>query len=174
MPKPDGEPPFAGFDTPRYTQIPDQVFDELLADLSGAEIKVLMYIMRRTFGWKKDEDNIGLKQLTEGITARDGRVIDRGTGLAKSTVVAAVKSLEEWGLIERHQNRDEERGDLPTTYRVRLSNTGATENRTAPLPIVEHARVSLSNTQETDDPKDNQKTVGITREKWGRVFGPRR
>jgi hypothetical protein len=49
---------FSGFLTPNYTQIPDQVFDELLPILSGNEIKILMYICRRTFGFKKGTDNI--------------------------------------------------------------------------------------------------------------------
>jgi hypothetical protein len=29
--------------------VPDQLFDELLVELSGAELKVLLYIIRRTF-----------------------------------------------------------------------------------------------------------------------------
>lgn len=148
MPRPKDAPRFPGFDSPRYTPIPDYMLDHLMADLSGAELKVLLYIMRRTFGWKKESDDIGLKQLTSGITARDGRVVDRGTGLAKSSVVAAIKSLEEWGIIERRENSDAERGDRPSTYRVRLSNTGDTENRTAPLPETDPPRVRLSNPQE--------------------------
>ena len=148
MPKPKDAPRFPGFDSPRYTQIPDQLLDFLMADLSGAELKVLLYIMRRTFGWKKDADDIGLKQLTSGIVTRDGRVVDRGTGLAKSSVVAAIKSLEEWGIIERQENSDPERGDLPTTYRVRLSNTGEAENQTSPLPITVLPRVRESDPQE--------------------------
>lgn len=33
---------FCGFRSPNTTPIPDEVFDELLADLSGAEVKVLL------------------------------------------------------------------------------------------------------------------------------------
>jgi hypothetical protein len=43
---------FKGFLSPRYTQVPDELFDELMAYLSGAELKVLLYIIRRTFGFK--------------------------------------------------------------------------------------------------------------------------
>jgi hypothetical protein len=38
---------FAGYDSPNYTMVPDQLFDEHLAFLSGAELKVLLYIIRR-------------------------------------------------------------------------------------------------------------------------------
>ena len=51
---------FQGFRSPRYTQVPDEVFDELMPRLSGAELKVLLYIIRRTFGFKKERDNISL------------------------------------------------------------------------------------------------------------------
>ncbi len=34
---------FKGFISPRYTQVPDELFDELMAHLSGAELKVLLY-----------------------------------------------------------------------------------------------------------------------------------
>lgn len=163
MPKPKDAPRFAGFITPYFTQIPNIVFDELLADLSGAEWKVLSYIMRHTYGWHKDTDDIALKQLTDGIPGQD-----KGTGLAKSTVAAALNSMEEWGLIERTQHRDEKKGDLPTTYRVRISNTGRDQNRTPLASENGHGGVLQSDTQKIDPQNIDQKTVGITREKYAR------
>ena len=58
---------FPGFQSPNYTMVPDELFDELMVELSGAELKVLLYIIRRTFGFKKDSDNISLSQLLNGI-----------------------------------------------------------------------------------------------------------
>jgi phage replication O-like protein O len=100
--------PFPGFRSPNTTPIPDEIFDELLADLSGAELKVLLYICRRTFGFKKESDAISLTQIAEGITTRDGRVIDRGTGLSKRHVQRALKRLEEQQIVEvrRDMSRD--------------------------------------------------------------------
>jgi hypothetical protein len=37
--------PFQGFRSPNTTPIPDEVFDELLAELSGAEVKVLSLLI---------------------------------------------------------------------------------------------------------------------------------
>lgn len=84
---------FPGFRKPTYTMVPDELFDELLADLTGSELKALLYITRRTFGFKKESDNISLNQMLSGIRTKDGRILDRGTGLAKSTLVSALKSL---------------------------------------------------------------------------------
>ena len=71
---------YEGFAVPHYTQVPDDVFDVLLPILSEAELKVLLYTIRRTFGFKKATDNIALSQLVYGITTRDGHRIDHGAG----------------------------------------------------------------------------------------------
>lgn len=44
---------FPGFLKPNYTQVPDVILDELMANLTGAELKVLLYIVRRTSGFQK-------------------------------------------------------------------------------------------------------------------------
>lgn len=78
---------------PRSTQIPDEIFDEYMAELSGAEFKVLCYIARRTFGFRKEADAISINQICEGITRRDGTRLDKGTGLSRSTAIEALKKL---------------------------------------------------------------------------------
>lgn len=156
MPMPEGGQRFTGFALPNYTQVPDALFDELLPDLSGAELKVLLYIIRRTLGFKKPADDISLKQICEGIITRDGRMLDHGTGLAVSTASKAVKSLEEWGVIEAIRNQSAERGSEPTTYRLQLVAEGVYENRRRGGPKIEEARLRKSKTQETV----YQETVG--------------
>jgi len=109
---------FAGFCTPNFTQVPDIFFDEIMVHLSECELKVLLYIFRRTFGFKKDSDTISLKQLVEGITTRDGRVLDHGAGVSKSSAWRGVKGLVEKKIIETEHNRSDARGDEATTYRL--------------------------------------------------------
>ncbi len=117
-------PEFSGYTSPNYTQVPDELFDRQLPDLTGAELKVLLYIMRRTFGWKKDSDNISLKQMVEGITKKDGTIQDRGAGLSKSAAAKAVKGLIAKGVIVSQRDRSPEKGNEPTTYAVRFKATG--------------------------------------------------
>src|SRR5687768_2301012 len=118
---------FKGFLSPRYTQVPDELFDELMAHLSGAELKLLLYIIRRTFGFKKDSDNISLSQICHGIKTREGEVLDKGTGLSLSTVQIALKGLLENNCVLTVRNRSVEKGDEPTTYS--LNTLPYTENR---------------------------------------------
>ncbi len=121
----DSEQPayrFAGFQNPNYTLVPDEVFDELLSILSGGELKVLLYIIRRTFGFKKDSDNISLSQMLHGIARRDGTHLDHGAGLSKPTLLQALRTLQDKNIIETERRRSAEKGDEPTVYRLRFAN----------------------------------------------------
>lgn len=90
---------FKGFSRPNTTPTPDEVFDTFMTQLTHAELKVLLYIVRRTFGFKKDTDSISLNQISNGITTKDGRELDRGAGLSKQGAITAVQNLEKKGLI---------------------------------------------------------------------------
>ena len=123
---------FRGVASPNTTQVPDQYFDELLSVCSGAEFKVLMYITRRTMGFKRPSDNISLSQLLHGITTRDGRVLDRGTGLSKPTLLKALRSLTDMGPIVPDRRSSLENGDEPTCYSLRFADAA----NGAPAPVV--------------------------------------
>ncbi len=133
MPKRTSTQPFEGYAGPNFTPIPDQLFDEQLVDLSGAELKVLLYIMRRTFGFKRDADAISLSQMLNGIVTKDGRILDRGTGLSKPTLLQAFRSLVEKNIIITQRRRSEERGDEPTIYRLNVTTTKEHDEQCAPV-----------------------------------------
>ncbi len=83
-----------GFRAPNYSQIPNDLMDYWLPELSGAESKVLLYLARRTFGFHRNRVEVGLRGIANGIPGKD-----RGTGLHIETVGTAVKHLEAIGLI---------------------------------------------------------------------------
>ena len=117
---------FTGFDLPTTTPVPDQVFDELMPYLSGAELKVLLYICRRTFGFRKTTDDISLRQICSGIITRDGRVLDSGTGLSIGSVISALKALEEANIIVANRNMSPERGFETTTFALNFRGRSRT------------------------------------------------
>jgi hypothetical protein len=108
---------FKGFSSPRYTPTPDELFDELLAPgvLTEAELRVLLYIVRRTFGWKKEADAISLRQLSEGIVRRDGTRLDYGAGVGRAAASRASKSLEAKGIIRAARSAPIEGQDTEIT-----------------------------------------------------------
>ena len=111
---------FKGFRSPNYTMVPDELFDELLAVLSGAEIKVLLYIMRRTFGFKKGSDRISKAQLERGIQRNDGTVLDRGTGLSRRAIRLAIDSLIERNILLKQSYESPERGHEAAEYALNI------------------------------------------------------
>ncbi len=150
---------FAGFQRPNYTQVPDELFDELLAELSDGELRVLLYIIRRTFGFKKDYDDISLRQMVEGIRTRDGRVLDRGAGLSKASAARAVAGLSAKGIISATRNSSPQKGNEPTTYALRFrSEFLPMPEKGPPLSKTETRLVSLER-HPLVSPADPQDTV---------------
>jgi hypothetical protein len=125
---------FQGFQFPTTTPVPDEVFDVLMPQLSGAELKVLLYICRRTFGFKKDSDTISLHQIATGIRTRDGRVLDGGTGLCKRHVQRALKVLEKKNIIKVTRKVDETGLNEVNTYSLNIRETGRGVGTKCPHP----------------------------------------
>lgn len=130
--------PWPGFTVPRYTQVPDEVFDVLMPILTEAEFKCLCYICRRTFGFRKEADAISLNQMSEGIRTRDGRVIDRGTGLGKTSVKKALAFLIKAGVVQAQKRISEERGFETNVYSLHLLSATPTKTDSPNDPSSSH------------------------------------
>jgi phage replication O-like protein O len=132
---------FPGFPFPNTTQIPNDVFDSLMPQLSGGELKVLLYICRRTFGFQKDSDHISLSQIAHGITTKTGRVLDHGTGLCKRRVITALKALEKKNIITITREIDDTGLHAINTYRLNIAPADRPAEPPASLGVVnERAR----------------------------------
>lgn len=74
---------------PNSFQLPNAVVDDLIRDLTGAELKCYLVIVRKTKGWNKDCDAISISQLMNV------------TGLSNRAVIDACNHLTEMGLLKR-------------------------------------------------------------------------
>jgi phage replication O-like protein O len=101
----DGRPPPGG-----WFPVLNSYVDDHLAELTGAETKVLLYLVRCTAGWHKDGDRVSRAQI--------GRV----TGLNKATVSAAVKGLCDRGLLSIDRPHDRAGRMDVNTYHVAFSS----------------------------------------------------
>ena len=63
-------------------------------ELTGAEQKVLTFVLRNTLGFQKTSDFISISQFVNGIGSKN-----KGTGVSRAQVPRALKSLEEKGYI---------------------------------------------------------------------------
>lgn len=134
---------FDGLQSLDGTVFPDALLDRVMANLTGAEFKVLAYIVRRTIGLKREADTISLEQICNGVKGRDGAVIDGGTGLSKKTAIAALKGLQDKGVIVAHKRTSRERGNLPSAFALRFKERDETDPASAPLPSLTPASPTL-------------------------------
>ncbi len=111
------------FKRPTTTPTPDEIFDEWVHKLKHAELLALLYIVRRTCGFRdrygeiKDGDTISLRQFHEGIVTRTGKRLDHGCGVrSKTSLTAALKRLEELGLIRVRRAESPEKGNETTWF----------------------------------------------------------
>ena len=112
---------FEGFEQANTTAVPDVLFDELLVLLNGAELKVMLYIIRRTLGFKKTTDTISFNQFLRGITTKEGRVLDRGCGIKdRTTLSKALARLERLNCIESTKGKNAKEVNEITAYSIKF------------------------------------------------------
>jgi len=71
-----------------FTPIANEIIEELVKiDLLGAEFRVLLFIIRKTYGYQKKQDRISFTQF------------EKGTGISRATINKTLKNLMAKGLI---------------------------------------------------------------------------
>ena len=85
-----------GFQAPNYTQVPNDFFI-MARDMDKAELKVVLYIIRETFGYHRETCEVSIRELAigAGLTARNAyngaeKAIERG--LVEKTVSSTHKT----------------------------------------------------------------------------------
>ena len=90
---------------PPFTAVSNAFIDWLMADCTGSEVQVFLYLSRRIEGTEKGRrngcDSISVSQICHGIRKVNETVLDRGTGLGVEAAVAALAQLEAKGIVIR-------------------------------------------------------------------------
>lgn len=73
--------------TQGYTKVSDVLIDSWLTDLTEAELKTLLIIIRQTTGWNKPRDRISHSQFI------------KKTGLSQRSITSAIESLSHRNFI---------------------------------------------------------------------------
>ncbi len=148
------------------TATPDWLFDDVAPDLAKAPLKVLLYIVRRTCGFRKRADAISLTQFQHGIITRDGRQLDKGCGVTNRTaLLRALDDLEARGLIAHQAAIHADGGNATTIYYLLGPGQGGGA-LTAPPPVLQDGRggvplahppgVPSAHPQQTDVPTNRK------------------
>lgn len=84
----------------RFDPLPSLIAEEWLTKLNLAEIRCIIYICRRTWGFRKEWDAISIDQFVRGVVSKDGKRLDNGVGFAETKVRSTLRELEKKRLIE--------------------------------------------------------------------------
>ncbi|MBE3085598.1 MAG: replication protein, partial [Bacteroidetes bacterium] len=75
-----------------HTQVPNKLFDELIPTLKEGELRVILVVMRQTYGWHKIWDRISITFLM------------KKTGMCRQSVCLAVRNLIKKGMINKKKS----------------------------------------------------------------------
>ena len=139
---------------PNFLQVPNAVIDELLPDLTGAELKCYLVVIRKTKGWNKESDNISISQFM------------KATGLSNSAVIKACESLVKYGLLIK-QNGARNTG----VYAVNsYSKTTCEESSQVTCEKSSHTINNIKNTIQNTNKKNTKKSESDLLAEFG-IYG---
>lgn len=104
----------SGFHLPNTTQVPDALFDVHMRSMGDAELRVTLYLIRQTFGWRRT--------WSKGQFCKPARIAEH-TGLSAAGVRIGIKAGMERGTIERKLDDDARANHRSYVYSVAVSNT---------------------------------------------------
>lgn len=78
-----------GFEAPNYTMVPNDFFDLMMPQMDMAELKVLICLMRATFGFHRPTVQLSIRQIA------------RATGLTPKSVMSGAEKLCARGVVGR-------------------------------------------------------------------------
>lgn len=120
---------FPGFYDPReydgYSKLPHDFIDDALSRINNlAEMKVVLYVLRHTWGFQEIDTwkYFSIDHFMNGRMYSDGRRMDSGTGLSEMSVRHGLKKAVEHGyLCEKVDKRDLAR--IRKSYKLKIRQT---------------------------------------------------
>src|SRR3712207_6181222 len=114
---------FPGFDRPEsnFFRMPN-TWTDITAEIDSiAELKVVEYILRHTWGYQEFgiKKHITIDEFVNGRRRQDGSRMDKGTGLSERAVYDGLRKAVSNGLIEEEVD-DSDRGRIKKSCSLRM------------------------------------------------------
>jgi len=97
---------FEGFEDPKenWSKLPHALIGALPLVETVGELKIILYILRHTWGFHDDQKKITLDEFANGRKRKDGSRLDCGTGLTIPTIRDGIKRAVKHGFIIHTQD----------------------------------------------------------------------
>lgn len=126
--------------------MPNELIDKgYMAKMKGAALPCYLFIVRKTRGWNKSNDNISISQLVEG------------TGYKKDAVLGGVEQLISMGIVEKISFQNRPSKYTLTDNIIAVGNTASDNSAVGNTDTA--VDISDSNLSEIPTHKNNIKTT---------------
>lgn len=147
-----------------YIHLPSVWLDVFSAIDNLAELKVVLYVMRHTWGFREYEElkRISVDEFVHGRKRKGGGRVDHGTGLSDRAVVTGINKAVEHGYIEVEiDNSDKAR--IKKHYRLKIKKQVQSEpdvilNSATETPILSKRRTSGISAKYNSKPKNQSRS----------------
>lgn len=111
---------FGGFAPPtaNFSHLPHQLIEAFPLFETKAELMVVLYILRHTWGFGDDDKKITVDEFMYGRKRRNGTRIDKGVGMSKPSIIEGLRRAEQHGFI-KIETDDSDKGRVKKFYRLR-------------------------------------------------------
>jgi ribosomal protein S18 len=118
----DQDEKFRGFVLPRsnFFSLPNQWTDITYDIKSLAELKVIEYVLRHTWGFHEGRKRITHDEFMNGRKYTNGTRMDRGTGLSDPSIREGIRLAIEHGYLEQFVDDDSDKARVKRSYGPRM------------------------------------------------------
>lgn len=151
---------FDGFENPKenYSKLPHQLIKELHRFSSLAELKIVLYTLRHTWGYHDDYKKITLDEFENGRKERDGTRIDDGIGMTRPSIVDGIKRAIKDGFLFVHTDTQ----DSARTKKYYSLTSKGLKNFTPDVKKFNTSSKEILPRTEKDTEKETKETNGET------------
>lgn len=112
---------FEGFVGPEenWSKLPHTLINELHKINSLSELKVILYVLRHTWGYGDDEKKITIDEFAQGRKRKDGRRIDNGIGMSEPAIRAGIRQAVVDGFLIVETD-DSDKGRIKNYYSLKI------------------------------------------------------
>ena len=178
-----GNEQFKGFEPPKtnYSKLPHALIEALPNFSSLAELKVVLYILRHTWGFQEFDDlkRITLDEFQYGRRLKNRSRMDDGTGMSKEAIREGLKRATKDGFIIQSPDPRPRPGLPAHCYQLKVLEVSPLETSIGKKLAIEVLEVSPSSEKDTIERKRKpdlfdlaQKTVDAREEAGGNYAVP--
>jgi len=154
--------PFEGFDQPEsnWFRMPNSWTDMTAGINSIAELKIVEYILRHTWGYQEYalKKHITIDEFVNGRRRQDGSRMDSGTGLSERAVYDGIRKAVEDGLIEEETDSSD-RGRVKKYFSLHMRDSLAETTDGTQLQTLQGRVQSLPSRGANSAPRSEKETL---------------